>query len=365
MTSMIRNTFLVGVAILGIIVIVSSTTEDLRGSKGTASDGQVNAASTFRFAPSRTEANEKVSFLQSSTGISKGGKDKKAAAKQKKAAAKQKKAAAGQKKAAAKQKKAAAKQQKAGAQAAAAKAKNGLMPAGGFRQMAKMAAGPNDQRCVMCIYMLERLEQDQGKQQLEGPPVGYESSDDVVIPGPVGFSLGSTAPLAAQSPLPGPGYAGSFLETFAKTKKGGKVAKADGKKGGVSKKRAPTNCPEGMPYCRQRTPTLGRESFQRIQQRAEKNHKLSELHKIMHESFSNMIMSFPPDYQLYPATLQKSYVPQIASQWMHDYSNSEICVDIKWCSDFQADVRASSVYQSKVKLHDAMMNQVMKKTFRL
>ena len=83
-----------------------------------------------------------------------------------------------------------------------------------------------DEMCVMCVYVMERLERDIGfpGKDLTGSNEGYSSNGDGTYPGPASYDisnsgLGNNAAnaLPINSQLPGPGFSsGMFLETKEK-----------------------------------------------------------------------------------------------------------------------------------------------------
>jgi|EP00945_MAST-04E_sp_MAST-4E-sp1_P000226 hypothetical protein len=264
------------------------------------------------------------------------------------------------------------------------------------RSIRAMRRKVSDMKCIMCVYMMERMDRDlqsSPQQMMQGPAVGYGSAEETVIPGPVGYTVGDRPDIGLGNPIPGPGYAsamlletkerivgegdeadkftfsrvegedpigsmrfasqrtskGGFMKTIKKAVKGVKNFLGFGKKKTrVIRKPKKPRCPPGMPYCRQPLNVLGKNAWDRIKKRDYKNNEMKETMEAMATSLNNMILDFPPSYQMFPMNLAKKHVGQIAAEYMHDYTNNEICVDIKWCDTSQVGSNPSPVYNFRL-----------------
>ena len=91
------------------------------------------------------------------------------------------------------------------------------------------------------------------------------------------------------------------------------------------------NCPEGMPFCRKALRRVGRRSLSRRERRAVKNKEMSDTMNMMQDAVDEMRKDVAKyggsELNTFSSQLQK-----IASEYLHDYSDEEICSDINMCS---------------------------------
>ena len=91
------------------------------------------------------------------------------------------------------------------------------------------------------------------------------------------------------------------------------------------------NCPEGMPFCRKALRRVGKRSLARRERRAAKNKEMSDTMAMMQDAVDEM----RNDVSQYGANELNTFSGQlskIASEYLHDYSDEEICSDINMCS---------------------------------
>ena len=102
------------------------------------------------------------------------------------------------------------------------------------------------------------------------------------------------------------------------------------------------HCPEGMPYCRKPLKRLGRRGLVREQERNKKQLQFANIYYEMGKACKGMLKEFPAKYTRYVKNIQQ-YLPQVAKEYLHDYSNEEICVDIGMCVQKQVRVQSTKV----------------------
>jgi len=328
------------------------------------------------------------------------------------------------------------------------------------------AGAASDEMCVMCVYIMERMEREVGfpGKDLSGSNEGYSSNGEATYPGPAAYAISdnglgtsSTEALPANSPLPGPGYSsGMFLETgerigaqtqqktkqhmrtrspvdpsqdfkdyetlvpnkvnleqrlkndynmeprerllkvketemletarnsmadngmghvtFIDTAKVPKDEVGTGKpiqdsprlsamsqesdmsqiaekgtfietsegKSVSSAASVASHCPDGMPYCRKPLKRLGRRGLIREQDRNNQQLQFANAYTDMDKACKGMLQDFPSKYSKYVQSVQMN-LPQVAKEYMHDYSNEEICVDIGMCVQKQVRVQPTKI----------------------
>ena len=239
----------------------------------------------------------------------------------------------------------------------------------------------SDEGCVVCLYTMEKIDRSimqvvPGDYQ-PGMARPYSSDDKVVIAGPDAM------------PIPGPGF--SFLQSkFSVTerkggKKGGK-SKAKKKKGGGTPAPAPktttpkpkpkpaptpapktttpkpnrrseppkpkpptsagdrmTGCPPGMPFCRKPLFRIGRRSSERTLERMKKFQEESETVQKVDLAIADILKEMPENYHKVINKMD-TLSTQIAHQYLHDYTNDDICVDIGFCDPLLLQTTQSSVF---------------------
>ena len=91
------------------------------------------------------------------------------------------------------------------------------------------------------------------------------------------------------------------------------------------------NCPDGMPFCRKALRRIGKRSLARRERRDAKNQEMSETMA----SVDVVIQDLKKDTRYFGSmelqTFQQS-IQKIVSEYLHDYSDEEICSDIGMCS---------------------------------
>lgn len=102
------------------------------------------------------------------------------------------------------------------------------------------------------------------------------------------------------------------------------------------------HCPEGMPYCRKPLKRLGRRGLEREQERNNKQLQFANTYFEMGNACKSMLKEFPAKYTRYVQNVQQN-LPQVAKEYLHDYSNEEICVDIGMCIQKQVRVQATKI----------------------
>lgn len=227
----------------------------------------------------------------------------------------------------------------------------------------------SDESCVVCLYTMEKIDRSimqvvPGDYQ-PGMARPYSSDDKVVIAGPDAM------------PIPGPGF--SFLQSkFSVTerkggKKGGKSKskKKKGGKGGAPPPPAPptpaptpaptpppkkttpkpkpragdrmTGCPPGMPFCRKPLFRIGRRSSERTLERMKKFQEESETVQKVDLAIADILKEMPENYHKVINKMD-TLSTQIAHEYLHDYTNDDICVDIGFCDPLLLQTTQSSVF---------------------
>ncbi len=102
------------------------------------------------------------------------------------------------------------------------------------------------------------------------------------------------------------------------------------------------HCPEGMPYCRKPLKRLGQRGLIREQERNNKQLQFANTYYEMGKACKGMLKEFPAKYTRYVQNIQQN-LPQVAKEYLHDYSNEEICVDIGMCVQKQVRVQATKI----------------------
>ena len=187
-----------------------------------------------------------------------------------------------------------------------------------------------DESCVACLYILEKVERLVARNPMDGEPSGPNNQN--AFPGPASYN--PAAYNAAQdvnlaSPVPGPGFSsGMFLEVDEKTTSG---------------------CPPGMPFCRKPLYRTGRRGVERELARMQKISKQKQVGTDIFDALISTVGSMPPAYH---AVIHKLQVraEQIGVQYVHDYSNEEICVDVGMCFAANLGTAESKVFVSKTRL---------------
>ena len=102
------------------------------------------------------------------------------------------------------------------------------------------------------------------------------------------------------------------------------------------------HCPDGMPYCRKPLKRLGRRGLIREQDRNNKQLQFANTYTEMGKACKSMLKEFPAKYTKYVQNIQQN-LPQVAKEYLHDYSNEEICVDVGMCVQKQVRVQATKI----------------------
>ena len=166
-----------------------------------------------------------------------------------------------------------------------------------------------DESCIACLYVMEKLERIVARNPMDGEPAGPNNQNS--FPGPASYN--PAAYNAAQdvnlaAPIPGPGYnSGMFLQV-------GEAVK----------------CPPGMPFCRKALYRTGRRGAEREIARLQNQGKQKALEADLDDGLRKIAGAMPPHYHPVIHNLQVR-VAQVANQYLHDYSNEEICVDTSMC----------------------------------
>ena len=103
-----------------------------------------------------------------------------------------------------------------------------------------------------------------------------------------------------------------------------------------------SHCPDGMPYCRKPLKRLGRRGLIREQDRNNQQLQFANAYTDMNKACKGMLQEFPSKYTKYVQNVQMN-LPQVAKEYMHDYSNEEICVDIGMCVQKQVRVQPTKI----------------------
>lgn len=115
------------------------------------------------------------------------------------------------------------------------------------------------------------------------------------------------------------------------TKKGFMDSMAGMAAGAAGAMGAGIKCPEGMPFCRKALRRIGRRSMARRERRAAKNKEMSDTMNAMQDALEELQVETKKfgavDYFTFSSQIKK-----IASEYLHDYSDEEICSDINMCS---------------------------------
>ena len=127
----------------------------------------------------------------------------------------------------------------------------------------------------------------------------------------------------------------SLLETSIKIKSKAKgfslASMAGAAAGGAAAMGVGINCPDGMPFCRKALRRIGKRSLARRERRDAKNQEMSETMA----SVDVVIQDLKKDTRYFGSmelqTFQQS-IQKIVSEYLHDYSDEEICSDIGMCS---------------------------------
>ena len=127
----------------------------------------------------------------------------------------------------------------------------------------------------------------------------------------------------------------SLLETSIKIKskaKGFSLASMGGAlAGGAAAMGLGINCPDGMPFCRKALRRIGKRSLARRERRDAKNQEMSETMA----SVDLVIQDLKKDTKYFGSMELRTFqrqIQKIVSEYLHDYSDEEICSDIGMCS---------------------------------
>jgi hypothetical protein len=91
-------------------------------------------------------------------------------------------------------------------------------------------------------------------------------------------------------------------------------------------------CPEGMPFCRKAIRRIGRRSMARRERRAAKDREMSETVQGMNDALTSLGELLAGTEYAGPLGQFSGQISKIASEYLHDYSDEEICVDIRMCT---------------------------------
>ena len=166
-----------------------------------------------------------------------------------------------------------------------------------------------DESCVACLYVMEKLERIVARNPMDGEPAGPNNQNS--FPGPASYnpaSYNAAQDVNLAAPIPGPGYnSGMFLQV------------GEG-----------TDCPPGMPFCRKPLYRTGRRGAAREIARLQNQGKQKALEADLDDGLRKIAGAMPPHFHPIIHNLQVR-VAQVANQYLHDYSNEEICVDTSMC----------------------------------
>lgn len=109
---------------------------------------------------------------------------------------------------------------------------------------------------------------------------------------------------------------------------GGMAAMAAGAAGAMG---AGIKCPEGMPFCRKALRRIGRRSMARRERRAAKNKEMSDTMNAMQDALEELKVE-TKNFGAGEYSTFSSQIKKVASEYLHDYSDEEICSDINMCS---------------------------------
>jgi hypothetical protein len=106
---------------------------------------------------------------------------------------------------------------------------------------------------------------------------------------------------------------------------------ASGVAGGAAAMGMGINCPDGMPFCRKALRRIGKRSLARRERREAKNAEMSEtlasVDLVIQELRKDTMYYGAMEFQQFQMQIQK-----IVSEYLHDYSDEEICSDIGMCT---------------------------------
>ena len=166
-----------------------------------------------------------------------------------------------------------------------------------------------DESCIACLYVMEKLERIVARNPMDGEPTGPNNQNS--FPGPASYNpaaYNAAQDINLAAPIPGPGYnSGMFLQV-------GEAVK----------------CPPGMPFCRKALYRTGRRGAEREIARLQNQRKQKVLEADLDDGLRKIAGAMPPHYHPVIHNLQVR-VAQVANQYLHDYSNEEICVDTSMC----------------------------------
>lgn len=134
----------------------------------------------------------------------------------------------------------------------------------------------------------------------------------------------------------------SFLETRVRSRHRARIKDTDAAHartgmvgslvGGVAAATgAGIKCPAGMPFCRKALRRIGRRGLARRERRAAKDKEMSDTMSAMSDAIGEMQVDFPQEFRSFLTQLN-AQLNTVASEYLHDYSDEEICSDIKMCT---------------------------------
>jgi len=191
----------------------------------------------------------------------------------------------------------------------------------------------SDVSCVTCLYVMEKVERLVTRNPMDGEPSGPNNQN--AFPGPASYNpaaYNAAQDINLAAPIPGPGYSsGMFLEVGDKIQ-----TKA-------------SRCPPGMPFCRKPLYRTGRRGTERELARMTKISKQKQLGVEIQDGLRSIAGEMPPKYHAIIHKLQVR-AEQIGVQYLHEYSNEEICVDLTMCFAANLGTAESKVFKTKSRI---------------